>query len=82
MTVDETVKILGKLRGATLPLDNITETKCKCKSDNEANKSYKVMGLNEKINILHKLLGGVYAATVCLIFRWYLNFKSNFPFIL
>jgi hypothetical protein len=52
-----------------LPLDSITESKRKCKSDNEAKKSCKVMTLDEKINILDKLRGGMSAAAVGLTFR-------------
>jgi hypothetical protein len=45
-----------------LPLDSITGSKRKCKSDNEAKKSCKVMTLDEKIKILDKLRGGMSAA--------------------
>jgi hypothetical protein len=45
-----------------LPLDSIMESKRKCKSDNEVKKSCKVMTLDEKINILDKLRGGMSAA--------------------
>jgi hypothetical protein len=45
------------------------ELKRKCNRDNEANKSFKVMTLYEKIKILDKLRGGMNAAVVGLIFR-------------
>jgi hypothetical protein len=52
-----------------LSLDSITESKRKCKSDNEAKKSCKVMTLDGKIKILDKLRGGMRAAAVGLTFR-------------
>jgi hypothetical protein len=52
-----------------LPLDSIMESKRKCKSDNEAKKSFKVMIPDEKIKILDKLRGGMSAAAVGLTFR-------------
>jgi hypothetical protein len=45
------------------------ESKRKCKNDNEANKSCKVMTLDEKIKIPDKLRGGLSAAAVGLTFR-------------
>jgi hypothetical protein len=45
------------------------ESKRKCKRDNEAKKSCKVIILEEKINILDKLLRGMSAAAVVLILR-------------
>jgi hypothetical protein len=50
------------------PLDSIMESKRKCKSDNEAKKSCKVMTLDEKIKILDKFRGVMRAATVGLTF--------------
>jgi hypothetical protein len=38
-----------------LPMESIMESKQKCKSDNEATNSLKVMTLDEKIKILDKL---------------------------
>jgi hypothetical protein len=55
--------------------------KPKCKSDNEANKSCKVMTLDEKIKILDKLRGGMSAAAVGLTFRWHFILKYYFTFI-
>jgi hypothetical protein len=52
-----------------LSLDSIMESKRKCKSDNEAKKSCKVVTLDEKIKILDKLRGGMSAAAVGLTFR-------------
>jgi hypothetical protein len=52
-----------------LPLDSITESKRKCKSDNEVKKSCKVMTLDEKIKILDKLRGGMSTAAVGLTFH-------------
>jgi hypothetical protein len=52
-----------------LPLDSIVESKRKCKSDNEAKKSCKVMVPDEKIKILDKLRSGMSAAAVGLAFR-------------
>jgi hypothetical protein len=40
------------------------ESKRKCKSDNEAKKSCKVMTLDEEIKIVDKLRGGMSAAAV------------------
>jgi hypothetical protein len=57
------------------------ESKRTCKSDNEAKKSCKVMTLDEKINILDKLRGGMSAAAVSLTFRSYFILKSNFPLV-
>jgi hypothetical protein len=45
------------------------KSKRKCKSDNEAKKSFKVMVPDEKIKILDKLRGGMSAAVVGLAFR-------------
>jgi hypothetical protein len=45
------------------------ESKCVCKSDNEANKSCKVMTVDEKIKILDKYHGGMSAAAVDLLFH-------------
>jgi hypothetical protein len=42
------------------------ESKRKCKSGNESEKGCKVMTLDEKIKILHKLRGGMSAAPVSL----------------
>jgi hypothetical protein len=64
-----------------LPLDSIMEPKRKCKTDNEANKSCKVMALDDKIKILGKLRGGMSAAAVGLTSRSYFILKSNFPLI-
>jgi hypothetical protein len=50
-------------------LDSITESKRKCKSDNEAKKSCKVMTPDEKIKILDMLRGGMSAAAVGPTFR-------------
>jgi hypothetical protein len=47
-----------------LPLDSIMESKRKCKHDNEAKKSFRVMALDEKIKILYKLHGGMSSAAV------------------
>jgi hypothetical protein len=52
-----------------LPLDSIMESKRKCNSDNEANKSCEVIALDEKIKILDKLRGGMSPAAVGLTFR-------------
>jgi hypothetical protein len=52
-----------------LPLYRFTKSKRKYKSDNEANKSCKVMTLDEKIKILDKLRNGMSAAVVGLTFR-------------
>jgi hypothetical protein len=52
-----------------LPLDSIMELKRKCKSDNKAKTSCKVMTLDEKIKILDKSRGGMSAAPVGLTFR-------------
>jgi hypothetical protein len=54
-----------------LPLDSIMESKCKHKSDNEANKSFKVMTPDEKIKILDKLCSGMSAAAVGLTLIFY-----------
>jgi hypothetical protein len=51
-----------------LPFDSIMESKRKCKSDNEAKKSCKVMALDEKIQILETLHGGMKAAAIGLTF--------------
>jgi hypothetical protein len=45
------------------------ESTRKCKSDNKANKSCKVMTPEENIMILDKLRGGMSAAAVGLPFR-------------
>jgi hypothetical protein len=45
------------------------ELKRKCKCDNEAKESCKVMTLDEKIQILDKLRSGMSAAAVGLTFR-------------
>jgi hypothetical protein len=45
------------------------ESECKCKSDNEAKKSCKVVTLDEKIKILDKFRRGMSAAAVSLTFR-------------
>jgi hypothetical protein len=45
------------------------ESKRKCKSENKAKKSCKVMRVDEKIKILDKLRGGMSASAVGLIFR-------------
>jgi hypothetical protein len=42
-----------------LPLGSIMESKRKYKSDNEANRSCKVMALDERIKILDKSRGGI-----------------------
>jgi hypothetical protein len=52
-----------------LPLDSIMESKCKCKRDNEAKKSCKIMILDEKTNILNELHGDMSAAAVGLTFH-------------
>jgi hypothetical protein len=52
-----------------LPSDSITEPKRKCKSDNEAKKSCKVIIIDEKIKILDKLRRGMSAAAVGLTVR-------------
>jgi hypothetical protein len=52
-----------------LPFDSIMESKHKYKSDNEAKKSCKVMTLDEKIQILDKLRGGMSAGAVGPTFR-------------
>jgi hypothetical protein len=52
-----------------LPLDSIVESKSRYKSDNEVNKSCKVMTLDDKIKVLDKLRGGMSAAAVGLTFR-------------
>jgi hypothetical protein len=52
-----------------LPFHNIMETKRKCKSSNEAKKSWKVMTLDEKIKFLGKLRSGMSAAAVGVTFR-------------
>jgi hypothetical protein len=48
----------------TLPLDSIMKSKYKCSSDNEANKSFKVMMPDEKIQILDKLCSCMNTAAV------------------
>jgi hypothetical protein len=58
------------------------ESKRKCKSDNEAENSCKVMTLDEKINILDKLRGGMSTAAVSLTFSCYFTLMFNFPTIL
>jgi hypothetical protein len=63
-----------------LPLDGIMESKHKCRSDNEAKKSCKVMTLDEKIQILDKLCGGMSAAAAGLTFHSY--FTLNFNLVL
>jgi hypothetical protein len=60
-----------------LHLDGIMESKRKCKSDNEAKKSCKVMTLDEKIKILDTLRGGTSIAAVGLIGIDILLVKSN-----
>jgi hypothetical protein len=52
-----------------LPLNSIMESKRKCKSDNKAKKSCKVIALDEKVKILDKLRCGMSAAAVDLTFR-------------
>jgi phage gp16-like protein len=52
-----------------LPLDNFMESKRKCKRDNEAKTSCKVMALDEKIKILDKLRCGMSAVAVGLTCR-------------
>jgi hypothetical protein len=52
-----------------LPLDSKMELKHKCKNDNEAKKSCKVMTLDEKIKILDKLRGDMRAPAVGIKFR-------------
>jgi hypothetical protein len=42
------------------------ESKCKCKSDNEANKCCEVVTLEEKIKIVDKSRGGMCAVAVGL----------------
>jgi hypothetical protein len=64
-----------------LPLDSSMESKCKGESDVEANKSCKVMTLDDKIKILDKLRGGVRATAAGLTFRGYFILKSNFTLI-
>jgi hypothetical protein len=64
-----------------LPLDSIMESKRKCKSDNEVKTSCKVMTLDEKINILDKLRGGMSATAVVLTFRSYFILRFKFPLI-
>jgi hypothetical protein len=55
------------------------ESKCKCRSDNEGKKRCKVMTLDQEMNFLGKLGGGMSSwPDIPLIF----NFKSNFPLIL
>jgi hypothetical protein len=51
-----------------LSLYGITKSKRKYKSHNEANKSGKVVNLNEKIKILDKLRGGMSAEAVGITF--------------
>jgi hypothetical protein len=45
------------------------ESKRKCKSDNEVKKSCDVMTLDDKVEILQKLRGGMGSAAVGLTFR-------------
>jgi hypothetical protein len=65
-----------------LPLDSIMESKRKCKSDNTAEKSCKVMTLDEEILILGKLRGGMSTAAVGITFRSYFILMLNFQMIL
>lgn len=58
-----------------LPLDSIMESKCKCKSENDANKSCKSMILDKKIKILNKLRGNKCVAAVGLTFSLIFYFK-------
>jgi hypothetical protein len=51
-----------------LPLDSIMKLKRKCRRDNEAKESCKIMTLDEKVKILDKLHGGMGAAESCLTF--------------
>jgi hypothetical protein len=64
-----------------IPLGQHLESKRKCKIENVAKKSCKVVTLDEKIKILDELRGGMSAAAVGLTFRSYFILKSNFPFI-
>jgi hypothetical protein len=64
-----------------LPLDSIIESKCKCKSNNEAKKNCKVMTLGEKIKIPDMLHCGMSTAAFGLTFCSYFTFKSDFPLI-
>jgi hypothetical protein len=57
------------------------ESKRKCKTDNKAKISFKVMTLDEKMKILDKLRSGMSAAAVGIPFRWYFILKSYFPLI-
>jgi hypothetical protein len=45
------------------------ESKCKCKSDMVAKKIFKVMTLDDEINILDKLRGGVCAVAAGMTSR-------------
>jgi hypothetical protein len=47
------------------------ESERKCRSDNKAKKSCKIMTLDEKIDIVDELRGGISAAAVSLTFSWY-----------
>jgi hypothetical protein len=62
-----------------LRLDSIMESKCKYKSFNEAKESCEAMELDETINTVDKLRGGMCAAAVA--FLLHLILKSNFPFV-
>jgi hypothetical protein len=62
-------------------LDNDSESKRECKSDNEAKKSCTFMTLDEKIKMIDKLRGGMCAVAVGLTLVWYFNLKSDLPLI-
>jgi hypothetical protein len=53
----------------TLLLDSIVVSKHKCKNDSESKKSYKFIKLDDEINILDKLRGGMFAVAVGLTLR-------------
>jgi phage gp16-like protein len=52
-----------------LPLNSSTESKHKYRNDNKTKTSCKVMTLDEQIQILDKLRGGISAAAVGPTFR-------------
>jgi hypothetical protein len=56
------------------------EPRLKCKSNNKANTSFKVMTLDEKTKILDILRCGISATAVGIIFGWYLKSKSQLTF--
>jgi hypothetical protein len=51
-----------------LPLDSVMDSKRKCKTDNEAKNSWKVVILDEKIKILDTLRGDTTTAAVYVTF--------------